>query len=121
MLRLKDLGWGIRRIAAEFGCSHMTVRRYLAGGGWVAYQAPRRATALDGLEGWLAERFRRHRGTADVVRQDLEREHGIVVSVRTVERAVAPPPDEREAMRARGCQYVWYMVVAVWIQKNRDK
>src|SRR3546814_13939199 len=41
MLRLKDLGWGVRRIAAEFGCSHMTVRRYLAGGGWVAYQAPR--------------------------------------------------------------------------------
>lgn len=37
MLRLKDLGWGVRRIAAEFGCSHMTVRRYLAGGGWVAY------------------------------------------------------------------------------------
>src|SRR3546814_2499486 len=56
----------------------------------VAYQAPRRAKALDGLEGWLAERFRRHRGNADVVRQDLEREHGIVVSLRTVERAVAP-------------------------------
>lgn len=90
MLRLKDLGWGIRRIAAEFGCSHMTVRRYLAGGGWVAYQAPRRAKALDGLERWLAERFRRHRGNADVVRQDLAREHGIVVSLRTVERAVAP-------------------------------
>src|SRR3546814_4584174 len=68
----------------------MTVRRYLAGGGWVSYQAPRRAKALDGLEGWLAERFRRHRGNADVVRQDLEREHGIVVSLRTVERAVAP-------------------------------
>jgi transposase len=90
MLRLRALGWGVRRIAAEFGCSHMTVRRYLAGGGWVAYQAPRRGKALDGLEAWLAERFRRHRGNADVVRQDLEREHGIVVSLRTVERAVAP-------------------------------
>jgi len=28
MLRLKRLGWGVRRIAREFGCSHMTVRRY---------------------------------------------------------------------------------------------
>jgi DNA invertase Pin-like site-specific DNA recombinase len=36
MLRLKALGWGVRRIAGELGCSHMTVRRYLAEGGWVA-------------------------------------------------------------------------------------
>jgi transposase len=90
MVRLRALGWGIRRIAAEFGCSHMTVRRYLAAGGWVAYRPPRRAKALDGLEDWLAERFRRHRGNADVVRQELLAEHGIAVSLRTVERAVAP-------------------------------
>src|SRR3712207_6950718 len=62
MVRLRALGWGVRRIATELGCSHMTVRRYLAEGGWVAYRAPRRAKALDGLEDWLAERFRRHRG-----------------------------------------------------------
>jgi transposase len=90
MLRLRALGWGVRRIAAELGCSHMTVRRYLAEGGWAAYRAPRRAKALDGLEVWLAERFRRHRGNADVVRQELLGEHGIAVSLRTVERAVAP-------------------------------
>ena len=71
MVRLRALGWGVRRIAAELGCSHMTVRRYLAEGGWAAYRTPRRAKALDGLEGWLAERFRRHRGNADVVRQEL--------------------------------------------------
>lgn len=88
MVRLKALGWGVRRIATELGCSHMTVRRYLEAGGWVAYRRPRRAAALAGLEGWLAERFRRHRGNADVVRQELEREHGIIVSLRTVERAV---------------------------------
>ena len=29
MLRLKALGWGIRRIAKELGCSHMTVRHYV--------------------------------------------------------------------------------------------
>jgi DNA-binding NarL/FixJ family response regulator len=38
MLRLKALGWGVRRIAGELGCSHMTVRRYLAAGGWIAYR-----------------------------------------------------------------------------------
>jgi transposase len=97
MLRVKALGWGVRRIAAEFGCSHVTVRRYLKADGWVEYQAPRRAKVLDALEGWLAARFRQHRGNADVVRQDLAREHGIVVSLRTVERAVAPL---RQALRA---------------------
>ena len=41
------------------------------------YRRPERAKALDGLEDWLAERFRRHRGNADVVRQELLAEHGI--------------------------------------------
>ena len=50
MLRLRALGWGVRRIAAELGCSRETVRRYLAAGGWVGYRTPRRAKALDGLE-----------------------------------------------------------------------
>ena len=38
----------------------------------------------------MAERFRQHAGTADVVRQDLANEKNIHVSLRTVERAVAP-------------------------------
>ena len=90
MLHLVALGWGERRIARQFGCSRQTVRRYLAAGGYVSYRAPRRAKKLAGLEEWLAERFRRHRGNADVVRQDLEGEKGIKVSLRTIERAVAP-------------------------------
>lgn len=88
MLRLAELGWGAKRIAFELGCSRNTVRRYLRQGGWAAYRGARRPGALDGLEDWLAERFRRHRGNADVVRQELEREHGIRVGLRTVERAV---------------------------------
>ena len=32
MLRLKSLGWGVRRIAGELGCSHMTVQAGRAGG-----------------------------------------------------------------------------------------
>jgi DNA invertase Pin-like site-specific DNA recombinase len=53
MLRLKALGWGVRRIAGELGCSHMTVRRYLAEGGWVAYRGGGRPRKLSGLEEWV--------------------------------------------------------------------
>jgi transposase len=88
MLRLRALGWGERRIATALRCSRRAVRRYLAVEGWVGYRRPRRGKKLDGLQEWLAERFRRHRGNADVVRQDLEREKGLMVSLRTVERAV---------------------------------
>ena len=88
MLRLQALGWGAKRIAAELGCSRNTVRRYLRQGGWAPYRQPERPGVLAGLGDWLAERFRQHRGNADVVRQELAREHGIVVSLRTVERAV---------------------------------
>jgi transposase len=102
MVRLHRLGWGTKRIAGELGCSRNTVKRYLAAGGWVAIRKPCRKRRLAGLEEWLAERFRRHRGNCDVVRQDLLREHGITVSLRTVERAVAPL---RQALRAeaRAC------------------
>jgi transposase len=77
MLRLKRLGWGIKRIARELGCSHMTVRRYVAQGGWAPYRGRGRRCKLAGLEDWVAERFRRHAGNADVVRQELAAEKGI--------------------------------------------
>jgi transposase len=97
MLRLKALGWGVRRIAGELGCSHMTVRRYLAEGGWVAYRGRGRSRTLSGLEEWVGERFRRHAGNADVVRQELEREKGIRLTLRTVEREVRHLRHELEA------------------------
>ena len=97
IVRLHELGWGTKRIARELGCSRNTVRRYLESGGWVAYRRPRRRRELEGLEDWINERFRRHRGNCDVVRQDLAREHGVEVSLRTVERAAAPL---RQALRA---------------------
>jgi transposase len=89
MLKLKALGWGARRIAAELGCSRTTARRWLREGAWRRPSPPSRRKALDGLETWLEERFRRHAGNADVVRQELASEKGIEVSLRTVERAVA--------------------------------
>jgi transposase len=97
MLRLKAVGWGVRRIAGELGCSHMTVRRYLSAGGWVAYRVRGRPRTLSGLEEWVAERFRRHAGNADVVRQELEREKGIRLTLRTVEREVRHLRRELEA------------------------
>jgi transposase len=86
MLRLKGLGWGSKRIAAELGCSRNTVRYWLGRGDWGPCASPSRSKKLDGLSEWLRERFRRHAGNADVVRQELAREKNITVSLRTVER-----------------------------------
>jgi hypothetical protein len=102
MLRLKGLGWGSKRIAFELGCSRNTVKRYLRRGAWVPYQKANRRSAFDGLEARLCERLRQHRGNADVVRQDLEREHGLLVSLRTVERTVCDFRRELEAEQ-RAC------------------
>jgi transposase len=89
MLKLASLGWGAKRISRELGCSRNTVRSYLRQGGWQPYQSPQRPGRLTPHREWLAERFRQHRGNCDVVRQELQREHGVTVSLRTVERAVA--------------------------------
>ena len=69
ILRLSELGWGSKRISRELGISRNTVKEYLAAGGWTPYQQPERKKALDGLETWLRERLRRHRGNADVLRR----------------------------------------------------
>ena len=101
MLRLHQLGWGSKRIALELGCSRNTVRRYLAQGGWLDCRSVSRSGRLSGLESWLTERFWRHRGNADVLRQELLTEKGLAVSLRTVERSVAPlRRDLRAAVRA---------------------
>jgi len=90
MLRLKELGFGTRRIARALGVSRNTVKSYIEAGGWRAFKQPARRKLLDGQEAWLWERFERHRGNADVVRQELAAEKAIIVSLRTIERAVAP-------------------------------
>ena len=63
MLRLKELGWGSRRISAELGVSRTTVKAYLhAGhrqaGHWQPFAQPVRSKKLDEHTGWLRERFR---------------------------------------------------------------
>src|SRR6266571_4343204 len=77
MLRLREVGWGSRRIARELGVSRNTVKRYIEAGGWRAYKRPRRGKLLDDHASWLRERFERHRGNADVIRQELAAEKGV--------------------------------------------
>ena len=38
MLRLRACGWGLKRIAGQLGCSHHTVKDYVAAGGGEAVQ-----------------------------------------------------------------------------------
>jgi transposase len=97
ILRLKQLGWGAKRISRELGISRNTVKGYVAAGRWRPYRQPRRKKVLDGQEAWLRERLRRHRGNADVIRQELASEKGILVTLRTVERAVEPYRQELAA------------------------
>lgn len=47
------------------------MKHYIAAGGATPFKAPHRAKKLDGLDDWLRERFLRHAGNADVVRQEL--------------------------------------------------
>ena len=88
MLQLHREGNSPHRIAVLLGCSRTTVVRYIRLGQW---QPPERPPGrLATLEGWLEDCFVQHQGNADVVRQELRRQHGIEVSLRTVERAVQP-------------------------------
>lgn len=99
MVRLHELGWGAKRLSKEFGCARNTVRRYLRAGGVVPFAKPARKSAFDGLEDWLRERFFRHGGNADVVRQELASEHGIVIGLRSVELRVQRWRRELKAQR----------------------
>ncbi|MCK1679994.1 hypothetical protein IVA87_11145 [Bradyrhizobium sp. 147] len=99
MLPLRACGWGLKRIARQLGCGHHTVKGYVVAGGVKAFKSPERPKRLDGLEGWLRETLVRHRGNADVVRQDLLAEKGVTVSRRTLQRAVQP---YRQALKAEG-------------------
>ena len=61
MLRLHALGWGLRRIAREFGCSRNTVRRYVAADGWTAYRRRAGGGRLETQEAWRRCGSRRRR------------------------------------------------------------
>lgn len=87
ILSLRSLGWGSKRISKELGVSRHTIRKYIKLGGQMP-STTTRFRKLDGLKKWLESRYRKHRGNADVIRQELLAEHQCKVSLRTVERAV---------------------------------
>lgn len=90
ILKLHEQGWGTKRISKELSISRNTVKKYIRQSEWCEFRAPLRSNRLDNLSGWLENEFRQHNGNADVIRQDLQKEYGIRVSLRTVERAVKP-------------------------------
>ena len=47
-------------------------------------------TTFDGLDDWLREQFFRHGGNADVIRQELSTEHGIVIGLDLSRICAAP-------------------------------
>ena len=74
MLRLKACGWGAKRIARELGCSHHTVKAYVAAGGDAVQDAgsstAMRTGCVSGFSGtaatptWWARTWSRRRGSA---------------------------------------------------------
>jgi hypothetical protein len=75
MLRLEGVGLGRAADRDGFGMQP-------AAGGWVSYRRLRRRNGSTERLGWRSVFC--HRGNADVVRQDLEREQGASASLRTV-------------------------------------
>lgn len=104
IVELHGLGWKIRAIARELGISRGTVKKYIRNGGAQEYRKLTRTSALDGLEDWLKERFFKHDGNADVVRQELAAS-GVYVSLRTVERAVKAHRDELQRKKTATVRY----------------
>ena len=96
MRQLLERGWSRRRIAAELGMSRNTLDRYLRLDEWQPYSTLNRLGRLDEHRQWLQQQFEQHHGNAEVVRQELLKQNGIRVSLRTVERSVQ---DRREALR----------------------
>lgn len=89
---LRGRGWSVRRIARQLGVARNTVRRWLRRGNEV-WRAVGRPRVLDEHESWLREQYEAGVVNGDVLRQQLV-ERGVVVSLRTVERAVAPWREE---------------------------
>ena len=88
ILYLSSEGWGKRRIAKELGISANTVKHYRRQGKWRPYNIPKRIKRLEALDVWLEEMFNLHKGNAEVIRQELVRQHNLQADLRTVERAV---------------------------------
>jgi transposase len=98
--------WGTKRIARELGVSRNTVKRYLRGGVAAEEQVRPKARCLD--ETKRAEAVACFEtvaeGNAVVVHQELARE-GVVASLRTVQRVVAPRRRDLRAAQVATVRY----------------
>jgi len=86
---LRELGWGTRRIADEMGIARNTVRDWVRAGEDRQYGGEGRSSFADRHHFWIQSRFNAGVRNADVLRQELA-SMDIVVSLRTVERALRP-------------------------------
>jgi transposase len=74
-------------------------------GGVAPFKRPARRSAFDGLDDWLRERFFRHDGNADVIRQELASEHGIIIGLRSVELRVRQWRRELKAQKRAAVRF----------------
>jgi transposase len=86
---LRRLGWGAKTIAKELGLARNTVRDWLRAGANRVYATPAAGGLLAEHLEWVRERFRVGVRNGDVIRQELLA-RGVVVSLRTVNRALKP-------------------------------
>ena len=84
---LRNLGWGMRRIARELGIARNTVREWLHEGEGREYKREKRMSFGDRHYFWIQGQVNEGVRNADVLRQKLEAME-IFVSLRTVERAL---------------------------------
>lgn len=95
---LHSLGWGSKRIAVELGIARNSVRRYLRGGAAAETQTRPKARTLSDEECSIAAKLLD--GPAEgngVVVKRLLAEKKILVSLRTLQRALAPRRREKRA------------------------
>lgn len=95
---LRAMKWGTKRIARELGIARNSVKRYVRGGAAAETHQRPSARMLDDSERALACELLE--GAADsngVVVQRLLAEKGVNVSLRSVQRAVAPRRSEKRA------------------------
>ena len=90
VLCLPDQGLGLKQISRELKVSRNTVRRFSRLGHWEPYKRTNRSGQLSDLGPWLEAEFVKHHGNCDVLRQELKRQHGMDVNIRTIQRAVKP-------------------------------
>ena len=88
VLCLRDQGLGLKQISRELKVSRNTVRRFSRLGHWEPYKRTKRSGQLSDLGPWLEAEFVKHHGNCDVLRQELKRQHGMDVNIRTIQRTV---------------------------------